>query len=339
MRSRRRSGRSTRPARCRARWSTRSPASGVRVIGDLEPLAERVAEPRSRATTSPRSPCPPTIAASDGDGRAVCRRRPRDAARPRRRCRPEGLARGRRPSRSAASRSSSCACRRGTCSGCSCAAGGRRCGGGCRAASRSARPDQPAAGPRASRPAPRGSGARPRGRRRAVVSMTTSASSGCSYGDEIPVKSATSPARGPRVEALAVARLAHVERRAHPDEQERAVLLGERARVPATRGERGDRRRDGDAAVGGDQRRDPRDPIDVDLARRRVEPEPAREVLADLVAVEQGHAARARVGELVGERPGDRRLARARQPGEEHDGAGTLGPARRDRSSSFADAG
>ena len=105
--------------------------------------------------------------------------------------------------------------------------------------------------------------------------------------------------------------------------------LSERPRVATTRRERSDRRGDGDAAVLRDERRDPGDPIDVDLARLGVESEAPRQVLADLVAVEQGDPSRPRVGELVGQRARDRRLARAGQPGEEHHGARAVGPAER----------
>jgi hypothetical protein len=70
--------------------------------------------------------------------------------------------------------------------------------------------------------------------------------------------------------------------------------------------ERRDRRGDRDAAVLGDEGRDPGDPIDVDLARLGIEAQAPRKVLADLVPVEQRDPPGARVGELVGERPGDR---------------------------------
>ena len=58
----------------------------------------------------------------------------------------------------------------------------------------------------------------------AEVSRTRSASRGSSYGSEIPVKSLDQPGAGLGVQALAVARLAHLQRRGHVDEQEVADL-------------------------------------------------------------------------------------------------------------------
>ncbi len=97
---------------------------------------------------------------------------------------------------------------------------------------------------------------------------------------------------GARVEPLPVPGLAHGERRVDPHEQERAGARRQRPGVAAPGVERGDRGRDRDPAVRCDQCRHPGDPIDVDLSRLRVEAEAPRQVLADLVAVEQRDAPR-----------------------------------------------
>ena len=92
------------------------------------------------------------------------------------------------------------------------------------------------------------------------------------------------------------------------------------------RGERRDRRRDGDTAVPGHDAAPP-DPLHVPLARRHVEPELRGEVLADLVAVEERHAPHAAVGEVLDEGPRDGGLAGPGQPGEQDDGPSAAAPA------------
>ena len=77
---------------------------------------------------------------------------------------------------------------------------------------------------------------------RPVVSTRTSASSGSSYGEEMPVNSGISPRAGLGVEALAVAALALLERGGDVHQEERAAgLVDHRADLLAGLVERRDR--------------------------------------------------------------------------------------------------
>ena len=125
-----------------------------------------------------------------------------------------------------------------------------------------------------------------------------------------------------RVQALAVAALALLERRGHVDQHERGPdVVGHRARRLARAVERGDGAADGQAAVPGDLGGDPADALDVRLAVLAGEREPSRQVAPDDVAVEQRHRAATGLDEAVAERLRQRRLAAAGQAGEEDDDA------------------
>ena len=144
------------------------------------------------------------------------------------------------------------------------------------------------------------------------------------------MKSATSPARARAYRPLR-SRASHTSSGVlDPDQQERARAVRPASRAlrrPAANGAIGAATAMPPCSATSDATQAIRSTlISRDLG---VEPEPARQVLADLVAVEQRHPSRPRVGELVGQRTGDRRLARAGQPGEEHDGARAVGPAQR----------
>ncbi len=89
------------------------------------------------------------------------------------------------------------------------------------------------------------------------------------------------------------------------DQQERAVGLCHGPSRFAAGIERGDRCCHRNPAMGGNQRRDVRDPVDVDRPGFGVEPQPARQVLADLIAVQQGDLVLATCLEIGDQRLGD----------------------------------
>jgi hypothetical protein len=119
------------------------------------------------------------------------------------------------------------------------------------------------------------------------------------------------------VEALAVARLAHLQRGGDVDLDEGALLLDHLAHGAAGAVVGRDGRADGDAAVLGDLAGDEADAADVEVAVRLGEAQLAGQVLAHDVAVEQGHRAAARLHQLGVDDLGERRLAGAGQAGEE----------------------
>src|SRR5262249_52289801 len=88
-----------------------------------------------------------------------------------------------------------------------------------------------------------------------------------------------------RIQTLAVARLANLERRRDVDLDEAAERLDHLAHDLARRGIGRDRRADRDAAVLGDLARDVADTLDVEIAVLLREPELARQVLAHEIAV------------------------------------------------------
>src|SRR6478735_7487556 len=129
-----------------------------------------------------------------------------------------------------------------------------------------------------------------------------------------------------RVEALAVAALALLERRGDVDQEEGAPGgLDHLPHLLAGLGERRDRRADRDPAVAGDLGGDPADAADVGLAVGLAEGEPRGQVTAYDVAVEAGHRAAALLEQQVHQRAGERRLAAPGQAGEEEHEALLLG--------------
>ena len=161
--------------------------------------------------------------------------------------------------------------------------------------------------------------------------MTSSASSGSSYGSSTPVIPVMEPGPRLRVQALAVALLADLQRGRDPDQDEPGPgRPGELARLGAGR------------AYGaiGQQIATPRclaisaatQPTRRMLRSRSAleKPRPADSSPAHHVAVEQGDGALARLAQRVGEAAGDGRLAGAGQAGEEDDQAalpaGRAGP-------------
>ncbi len=126
------------------------------------------------------------------------------------------------------------------------------------------------------------------------------------------------PAPGLGVEALAVAALALLQRRGHVHQEERAAgVVDHRPHLLPGLVERRDRAAHRDATVARDLGRDPADPPDVGLAVLLGEGEAGRQVPAYDVAVEAGDRAPALLEEPVHQRPGQGRLAAAREPGEE----------------------
>ena len=125
---------------------------------------------------------------------------------------------------------------------------------------------------------------------------------------------------GGRVEALRIAPRALLERGRDVDLDERRVLLDERARVAAHLLVRRDRRDDHDRAGAREPRGDPADARDVRVAVLLREAEALREMRADDVAVEVVDDEAAPL-ELRLDDVRDRRLARAREPGEPEDEA------------------
>ncbi len=135
------------------------------------------------------------------------------------------------------------------------------------------------------------------------------------------------PGAGLGVQALAVAGLADRHRRGDMDQQEVAHLADHAAHLRAGRLVRGDRRADRDATMPCHLGGHVPDARDVQITVGPGEAEPRGQELADQVAVEQRHRPVPALGQGVAQRPGDRRLAGAGQPGEEHDHAAL--PARR----------
>src|SRR5688572_31054205 len=118
------------------------------------------------------------------------------------------------------------------------------------------------------------------------------------------------------VAPLAVALLADFERRGDENLDESAHLFDHLAHAPPGRRVRRDRRAYCNTAMARDLRGDVGDSQDVDVAMFAREPELARKMLADEVAVEQGHAPPAELEELGEQRICNRRLARTRKAGE-----------------------
>ena len=112
---------------------------------------------------------------------------------------------------------------------------------------------------------------------RSVVSITRSASSGASYGDEMPVKSGISPTPGLGVQPFAVAPLTLFERRRDPDEHEVSVGLDHSPNFAPRRSEWCDGCQHGHAAVPCDLSCDPAEPTDVGVAVRPAEAEAGRQ--------------------------------------------------------------
>ena len=157
------------------------------------------------------------------------------------------------------------------------------------------------------------------------VSTTISALSGASYGSSTPGEPLDLAGERLRVEAVHVAAGALVERGPDVDLDERAVLLDQRACVSACLGVRRDRRDDDGAAVAGDARGHPAEPLDVRVAILLREAEALREVRADGVAVEvlDDEAAPVHLGADVVR---DRGLPRPGQPREpEREAAAPIG--------------
>ena len=145
-------------------------------------------------------------------------------------------------------------------------------------------------------------------------------------GDAGELGDLTAPGLG--VEALAVAPLALLERGGDVHEEERAARrVGHRPDLLPGLVERRDRAADRDPAVPGDLGGDPPDPADVGLAVLLGEGQAGGQVPAYDVAVEAGHRARALLEDPVHQRPGQRRLAAAGQPGEEQHQAPLVGAA------------
>ena len=136
--------------------------------------------------------------------------------------------------------------------------------------------------------APRGCARRPRAASSSAPWISTSGCSGASYGAETPVKSSQLARARPGVEALRVARLAHLERRVDVDLEElqpgRLVQLPRQRAVVAGGGdERGDRHH----ARVGHEPREVRDAADVLRPVGRRERQVARDAVAQVVAVEE----------------------------------------------------
>ena len=126
------------------------------------------------------------------------------------------------------------------------------------------------------------------------------------------------PGAGLRVEALAVAALALLERGGDVDEEERSSgLLDHRADLLPRLVEGGDRADDRQAAVAADLGGDPADPADVGLPVCLGEGQSRGEVAAHHVAVEAGDGAAALLEDLVHERASKGGLAAAGKTGEE----------------------
>ena len=126
------------------------------------------------------------------------------------------------------------------------------------------------------------------------------------------------PGTGLGVEALAVAALALLQRGRDVDEEERpSGLLDHRADLLPRLVEGSDRADDRQAAVTADLGGDPADAADVGLPVGLGEGEPGGEVPTDHVAVEAGDGAAALLEDLVHQRPSQRGLAAAGEPGEE----------------------
>src|SRR3954453_4934910 len=120
------------------------------------------------------------------------------------------------------------------------------------------------------------------------------------------------------VQPFAVAPLALLERGGEMDQREGATrVLDHRAYLLPGCVEGGNRAADSHSAVAADLCGDPADPADVGLSILAGEGEPGRQVPAYDVAVEARHRPLALLQDEVMQRPGQRRLAAARQAGEE----------------------
>ncbi len=158
-----------------------------------------------------------------------------------------------------------------------------------------------------------------------VVSTTTSASSGASQAYEMPVKSATSPARpsrrGPSGRGPRTPRAGCSPRPAGTRHSPRPWPAPGPAR---TRTGRWVPRRQ--SRRGGELRSHPADAFHVALPGRPVEAQLRREVLADLVAIEECHGTGTPIEQVLDQGPGDRGLSRTGQAAEQHDGPAWRGP-------------
>ena len=129
---------------------------------------------------------------------------------------------------------------------------------------------------------------------------------------------ADQPGAGLGVEALAITRLAHLERGGDVDEDEPAGVLDHGSHVAPHAVVRSDRRADGDAPGAGDLGGDESDAADVQVAVLAREAELGREVVAHQIAVEERDAAAADLPQSGGQRLGHGRLAGSGVPRHEH---------------------
>ena len=139
------------------------------------------------------------------------------------------------------------------------------------------------------------------------------------------------------VQPLAVARLAHLERRRDMHQNEVAYLGDHPPHPGAGRRVGGDRRADRDTAVPGDLGRHEPDAGNVQVPVFPGERESGREQPPHQVAVEQRHRPVAALEQRVAQVPGEGRFPRSGQPGAEHDHA--AGRARRPGPAQFRDDG
>ena len=162
---------------------------------------------------------------------------------------------------------------------------------------------------------------------RSEVSRVSSASVGHLVGIRDAGELGDHAGPGLGVEALAVTRLAHLQRRRDVHEHEAAGLGDHGPDVAADLVVGRDGRAHGDAAGPGDLGGDEADAADVEVAVVAREAELGRQVQAHAIAVEQGHAAPAVLAQPGGQGLGDGRLARPREAGHE-DGQAARWPGR-----------